>query len=353
MYYINNWYVLILIISILINLLSFIKIRKLDNIFFVFLIFIVFIGIVFRPFTFSDDDNYISILQDFKIQDVNELGKISSLFYYLNLFIFKFISNVNTILKINFSLIWLIIFSSFFIERVRFKVRIFVFYLMLFQVLFFIQLRNAYAIVFLSWGLFRQLNNKKGYVFFIISILFHYSVLPFILVYFLINIKYSKFNDFNIKKNLVLLLFAIVLSIVFFDLYNTYIVALPFFERYLFDYISTPEIGNTSVLQLSLLFFHLVLILTNKDTSLMLNSDRLKYSFTIYIGLLIAILFYSLPLFQRLIVPFYLYSIIVTLHSNSIRFSGLFRSSLCLLVLLIYFAISINRISYFDDWLIL
>jgi hypothetical protein len=329
------------------------NIKKIDVLFFFTLIVITIYAISVRPLSFSDDDNYISILQDFKIQDVNELGKISSLFYYLNLFIFKFISNVNTILKINFSLIWLIIFSSFFIERVQFKVRFFVFYLMLFQVLFFIQLRNAYAIAFLSWGLFRQLNNKKGYVFFIISILFHYSVLPFILVYFLINIKYSKFNEFNIKKNLAMLLFAVVLSIVFFDLYNTYIVAIPFFERYLFDYISTPEIGNTSVLQLSLLFFHLVLILTNKDSSLMLNSDRIKYSFTIYIGLLIAILLFSLPLFQRLIVPFYLYSIIVTLHTNSIRFSGLFRSSLCLLVLLIYFAISINRISYFDDWLVL
>jgi hypothetical protein len=207
--------------------------------------------------------------------------------------------------------------------------------------------------VFLSWGLFRQLNNKKGYVFFIISILFHYSVLPFILIYFLINKKYPKSNEFNIKKTGLLLIFVIVLSIIFFDLYNTYIVVLPFFERYLFDYISTPEIGNTSVLQLSLLFFHLVLILINKDSSLMLNSDRIKYSFTIYIGLLIAILFYSLPLFQRLIVPFYLYSIIVTLNTNSIRFTGFFRSSLSLLVLLIYFAISINRISYFEDWLVL
>ena len=150
-----------------------------------------------------------------------------------------------------------------------------------------------------------------------------------------------------------MLLFAIVLSIVFFDLYNNYIVVLPFFERYLFDYISTPEIGNTSVLQLSLLFFHLVLILTNKDSSLMLNSDRIKYSYTIYIGLLIGILFYSLPLFQRLIVPFYLYSIIVTINTNSIRFTSLFRGSLSFLVLLIYFAISINRISYFEDWLIL
>lgn len=329
------------------------NIKKIDQLFFYTLIVLTIYAISVRPLTFNDDDNYISILQDFKIQDVNELGKISSLFYYLNLFIFKFISNINTILKINFSLIWLIIFSSFFIERVRFKVRFFVFYLMLFQVLFFIQLRNAYAIVFLSWGLFRQLNNKKGYVFFIISILFHYSVLPFILVYFLINKKYPKSNEFNIKKNVILLLFAIVLSIVFFDLYNTYIVVLPFFERYLFDYISTPEIGNTSVLQLSLLFFHLVLILTNKDSSLMLNSDRIKYSYNIYIGLLIGILFYSLPLFQRLIVPFYLYSIIVTINTNSIRFTSLFRGSLSLLVLLIYFAISINRISYFEDWLIL
>lgn len=344
---------LILAVSFLFNILPNKKIKKYDQLIFFALIALTIFSISVRPLSFNDDENYISILDDFKTQKIDELGKISSLLYYLNIFIFKFVTNVKVVLKINFILIWLIIYTSFIVERVKYKVRFFIFYLMIFQVLFFIQLRNAYAIAFLSWGLLRQFNNKKGYVFFIISILFHYSVLPFIFVYFLINKKYYNLNKINLKKNLLLLLFTIISAIVFFEFYNTYIVSLPLFERYLFDYISTPEIGNTSVLQLSLLFFHLALIFMNKDNLLMSNSDRIKYSYTIYAGLLIAILFFSLPLFQRLIVPFYLYSIIVTLNTNSLRFSGLVKRILCFFVLLIYFAISINRMSYFEDWIIL
>jgi hypothetical protein len=345
--------VLILAVSFLFNFLPNKKINKYDQLIFFVLISLTVFSISVRPMSFNDDENYISILEDFKTQKIDELGKISSLLYYLNIFIFKLVSNVKSVLKINFILIWLIIYTSLTVEKVKYKVRFFIFYLMIFQVLFFIQLRNAYAIAFLSWGLLREFRSKKGYVFFILSILFHYSVLPFILVYFLINKKYHNLNTINLKKILLLFLFTIILSIVFFEFYNAYIVTLPLFERYLFDYISTPEIGNTSILQLSLLFFHLVLIFMYKDNLLMSNSDRIKYSCAIYAGLLIAILFFSLPLFQRLIVPFYLYSIIITLKTNSLRFTGFFRSSLSLLVLLIYFAISINRISYFEDWFVL
>lgn len=349
----NNWYFLILVVSFLFNFFPIKIIKKYDQLFFSVLIVFTVFAITVRPLTFSDDDNYIFMLQDFKTLHVSDLGKISSLFYYLNIFIFKFVSNVKTVLKINFILIWLIIYISFIKEKVRFKVRFFFLYFMMFQVLFFIQLRNAYAIVFLSWGLLRQFNNKKGHVFFIISILFHYSVLPFILVYFLFNRKYSNEKKINLKNNILLLLVAIILAIFFYDFYNIYVVSSPIFERYFFDYISAPEIGNTSVLQFSLLFLYLALILINKDNFLETNSNRIKYAYTIYWGILIAILFFSLPLFQRIIIPFYLYSIIVSLNTNSMRFSGFFRIFLCFLILLIHLAISINRIKYFEDWIVL
>ncbi len=305
----------------------------------------VIIAIANRPLTFNDDDNYLAMLDDFKYVNVSELGKISSLFYYLNIFIFQFISNLQVALKINFILIWVIIAISFFAEKVINKTFYFTFLLMLFQVLFFIQLRNGFAIVFLNWAILRYYRNKKFALLFLISILFHYSVLPFILVFYSVNYFVKSNNIFFLRNQLFKLLLAIVSSFFFYNFYNNYIVVMPLFEKYFFDYISTPEVGNTSILQMFLLIFHLFLFLPHNIKNYKINISV----FIIFFGLLLGVLFFSLPLFQRIIVPFYLFSISSLVFIIS-KFSLKNLNIFYYLIVLVYFLISINRFTYFENW---
>lgn len=348
MNWINNWYFFLLIISIIINIIPSKIITKYDSYIFVLLILFTINAITCRPLTFNDDDNYLSMLQDFKFLNVHELGKISSLFYYLNLVILRLSNNVEIVLKINFILIWIIILMSFFFENVKNKTFYYTFLLMLFQVLFFIQLRNAFAIIFLNWGLIRYNKNKSGILFFIFSILFHYSVLPFIIIFFLTKKYFKPNHHFEIKRNIFNLIIAFVVSYFFFTIYNRYIVVLPFFEKYFIDFINTPEVGNTSILQIMLLVLHIFFFMRLDNNNTLIN----RSIYIIYFGLLLAIVFFTLPLFQRIIVPFYLFSITTFIYVLKL-YSKKYFNIYYILIILIYFMISINRSSYFENWHIL
>ena len=192
MYLINNYYTLILFLILGINILP-TKLRfKYDSVLFLFTIALIIICISIRHLTFSDDENYLSMLQDFRYISTRDLGKISSLFYYLNLIILNITDDVSIALKINFILVWLFFLMTLFIENVKYKTTFLTFFFLLFQVLFFIQLRNALAIIFLNWGIIRVFKNKNSLIIFFISTLFHYSVLPFILIYYFIMMNWNK-----------------------------------------------------------------------------------------------------------------------------------------------------------------
>jgi hypothetical protein len=345
MIWINNWYFLLLLISIIIHIIPTRIISKYDSYVFLFLIIITVCAIVNRPLTFNDDDNYLSMISDFQNVNISELGKISTLFYYLNIFLLQFTSNVEFVLKINFILIWIIIATSFFYEKLKNKTIYFTFLLMLFQILFFIQLRNAFAIVFLNWAIIRYYKNKSYSLFLLLSVLFHFSVLPFIIVFYITKYLIKTQNNFKLKRQWISFVAAIIISILFFNIYNNYIVILPLFEKYFTDFINTPEVGNTSIVQMFLLVFHLLLFLPLRVKNQYINRSL----YVIYSGLLLGIVFFTLPLFQRIIVPFYLFSIttyIYILNKQSKKYFNLYYH----LTILIYFMISFNRISYFENW---
>ncbi len=347
----NNWYFLLYGLNLLIFGIPKRIISKFDNYIFSACIFLIIISISLRPLTFSDDDNYLSMLQDFNFTKSDELGKISSLFYYLNRFFFIFTNNVNLLLRINFIVIWLVIWFSFHVENVRNKSLFLAFLFLLFQVLFFIQLRNAFAIVLLCWALLRYFKNKSYWYLFVISALFHYSVLPFIICHFFVNWYFNKPKRISILFLSISIFCVILLSVYFYELYFSYIVVLPLFEKYLVDFISTPEIGNTSYFQLSLLVFHMFLAI-GISRYLNNNLEIYKSSIKIIFGLLLAILFSTLPLFQRLIVPFYLFSII----SFFIQFRDKLKPGLLnkvyIFIIFIYLSIAFNRFYYFENWYI-
>lgn len=349
---VNNWYFFDLILAVCALIIPKNTLCKYDFFYFNFFVFIIIIGILLRPLTFSDDENYLSMLQDFNFTKSDELGKISSLFYYLNRFFLMFINNLNSLLRINFIIIWLIIWFAFHVENVRNKSLFLTFLFLLFQVLFFVQLRNAFAIVFICWALLRYFNNKSYFYLFVISALFHYSVLPFILCHFFVNWYFKKPKRISALLLSIYILCAIILSIYFYELYFSYMVVLPLFEKYLVDYISTPEIGNTSYFQLSLLVFHMFLAIGISRDIKNNNLEIYKSSITIIFGLLLAILFSTLPLFQRLILPFYLFSII----SFFIQFRGKLKPGLLnnvyIFIIFIYLSIAFNRFYYFENWFI-
>lgn len=348
----NNWYFLFFGLFLLLLCIPKRIIIKFDFYIFTAYLFLIILGIFLRPLTFSDDDNYLSMLQDFNFTKSEELGKISSLFYYLNRFFLIFTNNINFLLRINFIIIWIVIWFAFHVENVRNKSLFLTFLFLLFQVLFFIQLRNAFAIVFMCWALLRYFNNKSYWYLFFISTLFHYSVLPFILCHFFVNWYFKKPKSISFLVLSICIFCAIILSIYFYELYFNYIVVLPLFEKYLVDFISTPEIGNTSYFQLSLLVFHMFLAIGISRHFKINNLGIYKSSITIFFGLLLAILFSTLPLFQRLIVPFYLFSIISFFIQFRDKLKPGLLNNVYIFIIFIYLSIAFNRFYYFENWFI-
>lgn len=349
---VNNWYFFVLILAVFALIIPIKTLFKYDFFYFNFFVFIIIVGILLRPLTFSDDENYLSMLQDFNFTKSDELGKISSLFYYLNRFFLIFTNNVNLLLRINFILIWLVIWFAFHVENVSNKSLFLTFLILLFQVLFFIQLRNAFAIVFMCWALLRYFNNKSYWYLFIISALFHYSVLPFVLCHFFVNWYFKKPKRISSLVLSISIFCAVLLSIYFYEIYFSYIVVMPLFEKYLVDFISTPEVGNTSYFQLSLLVFHMFLATGIFRYFKNNNLEIYKSSITIIFGLLLAILFSTLPLFQRLIVPFYLFSIISFFIQFRDKLKSGFLYKVYIFIIFIYLSIAFNRFYYFENWYI-
>jgi hypothetical protein len=350
MYLINNYYTLILFLILGINILPS-KLRfKYDNVFFLFTIALIITAISIRHLIFSDDENYLSMLQDFKNISTRDLGKISFLFYYLNLFILNISDDVSIALKINFILIWIFFLMTLFIENVKYKTTFLTFFFLLFQVLFFIQLRNALALVFLNWGIIRTFKNKNSLLIFFIATLFHYSVLPFILIYYFINFNIKIPLKFSKKKFITVGIISILISISFYNIYYNYISILPVFEKYFLEFINTPEVGNTSYLQLSLLFFHLILLF-KLNNNYEKNSLVTKSGIIVFLGLLFGLILATLPLFQRIILPFILYAIISHIYIFYIKNIKFPKWPYYYYIMIIaYWAISINRISYFETW---
>jgi hypothetical protein len=348
----NNWYFFLCCLFLFFILVPKNILKKHDFQVFSLSIFLIIIGIFLRPLTFSDDENYLSMLKKFNFTDPNDLGKISSLFYYLNLFFLFLFNDFNLILKLNFVLIWIIIWSAFQYENVKNKSLSLIFLFFIFQVLFFIQLRNAFAIAFLCWALLRYFNKKSSFLLLTISILFHYSVIPFVFCFFLVEKFFKKTNNISIYLFFFISIGAFILSNYFYELYFSYIVILPFFETYFTDFISTPEVGNTSYFQLLLLFFHL--LLANNIYKSYFNNNLVvyKYVILIFLGLLLGIFFSPFPLFQRLIVPFYLFAIISFFFQFRDFIKTQFQSILYLGTIFIYLTIALNRLYFFDNWYI-
>ncbi len=345
----NNWYTLQLVILFFVILLPRLMIKKYDIYIFLSLTILSILSILLRPLTFSDDENYLSIIDGFRNSTAIELGKISTLFYYMNLIILSIFDNIEYTLKFNFILVWLIFAFSLIKERVKYKTMYFIFFYLLFQVLFYIQLRNALAIVFLAWAIIRTFSHKNGLLLFIISIMFHYSVLPFVILFFLFKYFYSP-TTITPQKIVLIILSSIFLSFSVYNIYLNYIQVNPFFEKYFLEYINTPEVGNTSILQLFLLFLHsLLLYKTKSEVKSNLFIDKsLILTLT---GLFFGILLFTMPLFQRIIVPFYLYAIISFVYIFKTLNYKIYKIPYLILIS-IYIAISINRIAYFENWFI-
>lgn len=346
----NNGYFYILFFSLLVNLFPSYYKKKYNSFLFVLLTMATILLISMRPLKFSDDENYLSMLEQFKSISFNELGKISGLFYLMNYFFLLFITNYTLLLKFNFILIWVLILVSFFYEKVKYKLEFFTFFVLLFQVLFFIQLRNALAIVFLNWGLIRSFNKKSPIFFFIISALFHFSVIPFILVYYFRNININSRLHFLLRRKYFISLLTLIISISFLNIFSNYIATIPFYEKYLLDYISMPETGKTSILQLTLLFFHLLIMLPLKNIVLYDSIIINKCLLILLDGLILGVIFFSLPLFQRFSLPFFLYSIISFIYIFKLQSFPINNNLYYKLLLVIYLAIAMNRINYFDNW---
>lgn len=346
----NNGYFYILFFSLVVNIFPPYYKRKYNSFLFVLLTIATILLISIRPLKFSDDENYLSMLEQFRSISFNELGKISGLFYLINSFLLLFITNYSVLLKVNFILIWVFILISFFYEKVKYKLEFFTFFILLFQVLFFIQLRNAFAIVFLNWGLIRSFNKKSTVLFFIISALFHFSVIPFLLFYYFRNNNINSRLQFFLRRRYFIILLTIIISLSFFNIFSNYIVTIPFYEKYLLEYISMPETGKTSVMQLILLFFHLLIMLPLKN--IVLNDSIIinKCLLILIDGLILGVIFYSLPLFQRFSLPFFLYSIISFIYIFKLQTFPIKNNLYYKLLLVIYLAIAINRINYFDNW---
>lgn len=317
----------------------------------------IVISIFFRPLNFNDDYTYLGKIESFKYINYNDLGKISFVFYLQNKLLLYFIDNSALVLRLNFSLVWILFLISIFKEKVHSKIFILFYFICFFQVLFFIQLRNAFAIVFLFWGLIRFFKKRNYLLLFVLASLYHLSVLPFIITFyfFFSTGRLSLKERISNQKILLYLIVALVLSFMFYDIYYSFVVSNPLFQVYLSQYISSPQIGNTSIAQIAVLILHFLLFRFTYN-KIVISPQLFKYEGFIYLGLLISIIVFTFPLFQRIVLPFYLFTMCVYYFyiRNDVRSrKNIFYQLLYLLLHVTYLAIAINRNNYFESWSII